>query len=247
MWRYLETRLINKADKVITINESIADELCKRYAISRPDIIRNVAPLPKAPKRADLRLLFGFPADWKLLIYQGVLRKGQGLIELLHIMISIDDGIGLLIIGDGPIEVELKNLVKEYRLAGRVKFAGRVNPDMLASFTSGADAGALLMEDVALNNKLALPQKLFQYLAAGIPQIVSPMPEISAFVEKEKTGITVPLNNSPKSARMISEFLSDHAALALCKANCSKSAQLNNWEIESRRLIELYRILEHKK
>ena len=100
------------------------------------------------------------------------------------------------------------------------------------------------MEDVALNNRLALPQKLFQYLTAGIPQIVSPMPEISRFVNDENTGIVVPLEKPQEAADTISRFFGENNRYVDVKENCKKSAEINNWENESRKLENLYRELE---
>jgi glycosyltransferase involved in cell wall biosynthesis len=102
------------------------------------------------------------------------------------------------------------------------------------------------MEGVALNNRLALPQKLFQYLSAGIPQIVSPMPEISGFVKEENTGIVVPFGNPRKAAEEISRFFSDNFRYTEIKKNCKISGEKNNWENESAKLIEIYRELEAK-
>jgi glycosyltransferase involved in cell wall biosynthesis len=202
IWRSLERRLIVKADKVITINDSIASELSIRYGIEKPIVIRNVGRLPTAIKSVDLRERYRIPADWKVLIYQGVLRRGQGLSYLLDVVSNLEN-IALVLIGNGPIESELKAEAGRLNLNDRVRFVGRVAPDELANYTAGATAGILFMEDVALNNKLALPQKLFQYLAAGIPQIVSPMPELSRFVESENTGLVVLLGDPKSAARRI--------------------------------------------
>lgn len=246
IWRALERKLIGKADKVITINESISNELSNRYRIEKPVVIRNVGRLPKDIKPVNLRERFGIPSDWKVLIYQGVLRQGQGLSFLLQVMAGLDN-MALVLIGNGPIQNELKTETARLNLNDKVRFAGRVPPDELANYTAGATAGILFMEDVALNNKLALPQKLFQYLAAGIPQIVSPMPELSSFVESEGTGLVVPLGDSKSAARLVTEFLSDISRYNKAKGNCVISASKNNWDIESAKLIELYRRLEHGK
>jgi len=105
----------------------------------------------------------------------------------------------------------------------------------------------LFMEDVALNNKLALPQKIFQYLAAEIPQIVSPMPELSKFVEREGTGLVVPLGDSALAARMISGFLFDETQFNKARGNCAISATRNNWEVESEKLRKIYQTLERSR
>lgn len=243
IWRGLEKNLIGKADKVITINESIADELCRRYGIERPAIIRNMAMPYSSIKLVDLHKKFNISDGNKIILYQGVLRNGQGLLYQLEIMKYLNN-VTMLLLGKGPIENEIRERSREYGIEDRIILAGRVSPDELQNYTASADAGLLLMEDVAMNNRLALPQKLFQYLAAGIPQIVSPMPEISGFVKGENTGIVVPLNQPENAADEISRFLNDINHYNRVRENCRISAENNNWEKESRKLVELYRELE---
>jgi glycosyltransferase involved in cell wall biosynthesis len=243
VWRGLEGRLIGKADKVITINESIAAELSKRYGIGKPVVIRNAAPLPQNIKPVDLHSKFNIPADWKILIYQGVLRRGQGLPYLLEI-VSCLENMALLLVGSGPLESELKDRAASSNLADKIRFAGRVPPDELANYTAAAAAGLLFMEDVSLNNRLALPQKLFQYLAAGIPQIVSPMPELASFVETEGTGLVTPPGDPKTAAGLISDFLCNERNYRQARANCASSASRNNWALESLKLRKVYEDLE---
>lgn len=239
VWSFLERRLINKAARIITINDSIARVLCKRYGIEQPVIIRNVALLPENLRPVDLRALFDIPRGWRVMIYQGVLRHGQGLSYLVEIMRYLEKT-ALIFFGDGVIKPELLDQAARLNLSDRIKFGGRIDSDQLLNYTAGADAGLLLMEDVALNNRLALPQKLFQYLVAGVPQIVSPMAEIAAFVSSEKTGIVVTLDDSRIAAGDIAAFLSHDTAINAARENCVKSARLNNWRRESRRLVEIY-------
>jgi len=243
VWSSLERRLIKKASCVVTINESIGRELCRRYGIAPPIIIRNVASLPKDLRPIDLFSKFDIPRDWKILVYQGILRRGQGLEYLLEIMSRLEKT-ALIFLGDGVIKPQLENNAARIGLSDKIRFAGRVDPDQLPNLTSGADAGLLLMEDVAMNNRLALPQKLFQYLAAGIPQIVSPMPEIASFVESEKTGIVVTLRDAARGACEISAFLANKVALTAAKEACRQSAVRNNWDVESIKWREIYKGLK---
>jgi glycosyltransferase involved in cell wall biosynthesis len=243
IWRKLESRLIGKADRVITINDSIANELTARYGIKKPDIVRNVAAIPKSLSPIDLRAKFDIPQNHSILIYQGVLRRGQGLVTALEIFSRLPRNFSLVIVGTGQLESELKDKAKSHEMANRVKFAGQVASSDMLNYTVSADAGLLLMEDVALNNHLALPQKLFQYLSAGIPQIVSPLPEIAGFVRSNKTGLIIDPSNLDDAANSIKSLLTDSAGLDALKKHCSEVAALNNWELESQILIDLYRCL----
>jgi len=243
VWAGLEKRLIHKAERMITINESLAAELMRRYGIDKPEIIRNVARTLPELRPVDLRKEYNIPEDRKIILYQGVLREGQGLFYQLEIMRYLDNAV-MLFLGRGPIEDELRMRSAEYDIEDKIILGGRVPPSELANYTASADAGILLMEDVALNNRLALPQKLFQYLSAGVPQIVSPMPEISGFVIAENSGIVIPFSRPQEAAEKISQFFNDKLRYTEVKNNCKISAEKNNWEKESEKLMQLYRELE---
>jgi glycosyltransferase involved in cell wall biosynthesis len=245
-WTGLEKRLIHKANRIITINDSLAGELVSRYGINKPAIIRNVAGKIPDLSPVDLRGKFNIPENRRIILYQGVLRGGQGLLYQLEIMRYLDNAV-MLFLGRGPIEDDIRERSAEYGIEDKIILGGRVPPSELANYTASADAGILLMEDVALNNRLALPQKLFQYLSAGIPQIVSPMPEISRFVKGENSGIVVPFGDPQRAAEEISGFFSDNFRYTEAKKNCTISAEKNNWENESAKLIEVYRELENGK
>jgi len=243
IWEAVERKYIGKADYVFTINNSIADELSRRYGINKPDVIRNVAKLPEKLNPVDLRSKFNINNDTKILIYQGVLRSGQGLMYLLDIMYNIKDTV-LIVLGSGHLEKELKEKVKTLNLENKVILPGRVPPEQLLNYTAGADGGILLMEDVALNNKLALPQKIFQYLVAGIPQIVSPMPEIAGFVESENTGIVVTLDDPQTAAGSIMNLLKNNDEISKLKYNCMESSKIHNWDVEAKKLEAIYKKYE---
>jgi len=238
-WRSLEARLIGRADSVITINDSIADELAARYRIPKPGIIRNVAVRADSLEPVDLRKELNIPSDHRIIVYQGVLRKGQGLTYLLRI-VDVMSKVSLVFLGDGPLREELVMQANYLGLDDIVRFPGRIPPDQLLNFTAGADAGVLLMEDVALNNRLALPQKVFQYMAAGIPQIVSPMPEIAKLVSSEKIGITVTLDNPAESADDIERFLNDSIQYSEARDNSKSAIEKYNWQKESKELLRIY-------
>ena len=76
----------------------------------------------------------------------------------------------LLIIGGGEIENELRKKVKELNLESRVIFTGVISYDELPEYLSISDALINPFESTLVTN-LALPHKVLQYLAIGIPTI----------------------------------------------------------------------------
>jgi glycosyltransferase involved in cell wall biosynthesis len=237
LWRLLEMKTIRRADAVVTINEPIAEELARRYSIKTPEIVMNVAALSSPAKPIDLRNRFNL-AYKQILVYQGILRPGQGILLALELLAHLPET-GLVIIGSGPLEAEIKTKITELSLSDRVRLAGRVLPEELAAYTQGADAGLLLMEPLALNNRLALPQKIFQYIAATVPPIVSDLPCLRKIVESDNLGLVLKDSTLAEKSMAIKMFLD--GGLDNAKKRCLEASKKYCWEIEGKKLIEIYK------
>jgi len=235
-WRSLEKRLINKAAHVVTINESIATELVRRYKIEPPTVAMNVPRLSSEIQPINLRERYAFPGRF-VLIFQGILRAGQGIARVIETLTHLPD-VSLLLVGDGPYRGEAMELVRQRGLLSRVKFIGMVEPDELPALAAGADAGLVLLEPVALNHRLALPQKLFQYIGAGTPPIVSNQPELIKIVEKDNLGLVLEYGTPESDARAIDDFLKTR--LGEAAANCRRARQKYDWNIEGKKILQLY-------
>jgi glycosyltransferase involved in cell wall biosynthesis len=240
VWRNLERRLIHRANAVITINSAIADELTRRYAIPEPVIVLNVAARTDSVKPIDLRKQFDLDCKY-ILIYQGILRPGQGILRAINMLAQFPD-IGLVFIGDGPLRDDIMQKSSLLGLQNKIRFAGMIAPDQLAAYTAGADAGLLLMEPAAINNRLALPQKLFQYIAAGIPPIVTDLPCLREIVEKDKLGLILPERPTSADGSLLTDFLND--GLKSAARNCLGVKDKYCWEIEGSKLLKIYESLK---
>ncbi len=235
-WRRLEKRFIHKANCVVTINHSIGNELLRRYNIKDPTVVMNVAETPSIDPPINIRQKFNLTQKF-VLIYQGVLRPGQGIDRALRAIKGVPDT-GILFVGDGPYRALIDEMTRQLDIEDRVRFAGVVPPEQLPSYTVGADAGLLLMESTALNNYLALPQKLFQYIMAGTPPIVTDLPELKRVVEDDDLGLVLKNDNSAEDAKAISDFLQKKLARAV--QNCHKVKSKYSWENEGKKLMDIY-------
>ena len=238
-WRNLEKRFIKKADAVVTVNESIANELVNRYGINKPEIVMNTAKIDKTAHPVNLRQRFNLTSKY-VLIYQGILRSGQGITRSIKAIAGLPD-VSLVIIGDGPNLPEIEKQVDKLNLRDRIRFAGKVPPDQLENYTAGADAGLMLIEPKVLNSYLALPQKLFQYITAGVPPIVSDLPEISRIVRQDNFGLVLKKGSVEGDINAIGEFL-QNSLEAAAKA-CHIEGKKYSWENEGNKLLEIYRNL----
>ena len=236
-WRMLEKKLIYKADAIVTVNESIADELVKRYNIKKPEVVMNTARSRGEIKPVDLRQKFNLNSRF-VLIFQGVLRSGQGIRRSLKAIAELPD-VAVVFVGDGPYKLEIEKYITRLGIQDRIRFAGFVAPEELLNYTAGADAGLMLIEPVALNNYLALPQKIFQYITAATPPIVSNLPELSRVVKKDDLGLVLNNADIKDDIKAINGFLENGLGRAVKACNIAKNNY--RWEVEGEKIQNIYR------
>ncbi len=109
----------------------------------------------------------------------------------------------------------------------------------LLSYTGQADVGVSLLEDTCENHRLALPNKLFEYLAAGLPVVVSDLPEMSRLVQERGVGWVVDSSSPEEIARVLEVALAEHGDDGLHERVRAAAAELN-WPHERSRLTDLY-------
>ena len=181
-WNRLEQWMIPNLKNIITVSKGIQQHYLEHYQVSST-IIRNV---PICSDNISTEP-FGVPKSKKVILYQGSLNVGRGLDLMIDTMSLLDDYI-LVIIGDGDIIEDLEKKVLDQKLENKVLFLGKVSPDALKKLTPNAYIGISLEEDLGLNYRYALPNKLFDYIQAKVPVIVSDVQEMKALVNEYNIG-----------------------------------------------------------
>lgn len=232
-WRNIERTYIYDADAVLTVSESIADRMVQRYGIVRPLVIRNIPEKQSVQRTDTLRGLLGIDHQVPIMLYQGGLRRGRGVDNVIHAAAEIKDA-AFVIIGDGD---QMKALTKLAKPLNNVHFLPSIPPDDLLSYTASADVGTHLMEGTCLNHRLALPNKIFEYLMAGIPIVASDLPEISKVVSDHDVGITVDPLNPQLVVEAYRTALFNDTRHAAWTSNISTVFEHYNWEMD-RTLLE---------
>jgi glycosyltransferase involved in cell wall biosynthesis len=244
VWRMVERALIGNADEVVTVCESIATELASRHGVAPPRVLLNCPPR-RAQVLDDRGLLRrtlgpGFERG-PLILYHGGFAPNRGLPALVRAAHHLHEG-RLVLMGWGRLEEELRAIVAAERLAERVAIIGPVTPEELPAYTAGADIGVIPYEPVGLNNTYTTPNKLFEYMAAGVPIVASHLPEIVRFVRGLEVGTTFSVVEPRAIAAAIGEVLQDPQRAATMRANALRASQELCWEVESRKLLDLYGI-----
>jgi len=229
---------------VITVNDSIADELSKRYKIKKPRVLLNV-PMTTFTRTKELKRfheMFNLGLDKKIVLFQGGITWERGVKQLIEAAKFFDDRIILVLMGpSGKLKYELPKLIKEMNLEKKIKMVDQVPLLETAYYTASADIGVIPYLNVCLNHYYCLPNKFFEYMHAGLPVAVSNFPEMSKIVEKNKIGVTFDPENPKDIADKINSIFSDKKKYEDMKTNALKAAKEKyNWEIESKKLLSVY-------
>ncbi len=233
IWRYLEKIIIPKIRYGYTVSDSIADYYQSKYKVNFL-VIRNV---PETTKESLTEYSLAIPDKKKVILYQGAINEGRGLELMIEAMFHIEDAVFMLV-GEGDIEDELMTKVKELGLDKKVVFLGRLQPAVLRTISPQAAIGVSLEEDLGLNYRYALPNKLFDYIHAGLPVVVSDLPEMKRIVEHYDVG-EVLVERTPKVLASLLIQLMEKGK-AHYKPSLSRAIQELNWETEQTLLLDLF-------
>ena len=116
----------------------------------------------------------------------------------------------------------------------------KVESGLLPELTRGADLGLIPVPDLGLSYRYLLPNKLFEYLQAGLPVLASPLPELEAVVEARGLGRCVSPQEEQALAAAATELLDPGWRLAREEAFAQAAVELC-WEEEAGRLLEYFR------
>ena len=242
MWRFVERRHIRHADAVFTVSDSIAERLAQTYGLPRPVVLHNVPPYRSVTSSGYLRAQTGTAPDTVVLLHQGQIQKDRGCLLLADAMRDVHGAV-LVFLGGGPLKPLLRQHVRTASLDDRIRFFDPVPPDALLPVTASADAGITLLEDTCLNHRFALPNKLFEYLMAGLPVLASDLPEIRSVVETFEVGCVVDPADRAALVETLQRMVDDKPARARWAANAPRVFETFSWEKASQRFKQAYQNL----
>jgi glycosyltransferase involved in cell wall biosynthesis len=242
IWKKIESYCLPKVDYAITVNESIA-RLFKEEYNKDFNVIRNV-PLITKPflsEREKLRSELGLPKSKKIIILQGAgINIDRGAEELVEAMKYLTDYL-LLIVGGGDVIPDLKKMVSEKNLTDCVWFISKQPIEILRKYTSASNLGITLDKANNINYKLSLPNKLFDYIHAGIPILSSDLPELKNIVDGYNIGKICPDHHPKNISKLIEEMLSSDEQIKTWEDNTAIAARELNWDKEKERLLSIFK------
>ena len=236
IWKTIEDWIFPKLKTVYTVNHSVQNEYRVEYNIP-VSIIRNV-PFTKQITPAQL------PENWKnkiILLAQGAgLNEGRSCIEMIDAIRYLDDRFHLVFIGSGNYWEQLKQRRKELHLEHRIDMMERMLPSVLKTYTPLAHLGVSLDSFQYKNFLFNLPNKVFDYIHAGVPLFATAIPEIKHIIDEYQCGVYI-TDTSPKSiAERIAALFADEEYYLFLKKNTKQAATELCWEKEEEKLKAIY-------
>ena len=237
VWLTMEGFIFPKLKHVITVNETIAGIYRALYHVP-VHVVRNVPLLRNEVVHASRESL-GLPADKRIILLQGAyIDPDRGGMELALSMEFLPSAL-LLIIGSGRDLHNIKRIVEGRNLNDRVRFIAKLPFHELQQYTSIADVGVSLDKPLHLNYAYSLPNKLFDYIHAGLPVLVSDLPELRRVVETYKIGAVVRQVEPQEIAASLQQMF-DGGELGEWRKNAIHASQELNWQREQEVVRSVY-------
>ncbi len=234
--RKTEKRFARRADKVITVGRCIAQEYERLFDLKDVEVIYNVPDVMEVDRSTRLRDAFHLGAEKRIFLYQGGLVRSRGIETLLEAFSTLDDKHAVLVVmGSGA----LLPLVEEYvAKCDNIFFLPAVPYEQLLNYTASADVGVVSTQNLCLNNYLCMPNKLFEYIQAGLPILSNNLKECGSFVVDRQLGFMAEEWEPEAVQRAIAQF--DEENLPRFKSNSERAATAFNWQVEKEKLKKIY-------
>jgi glycosyltransferase involved in cell wall biosynthesis len=238
VWTTIEKRIFPHLKFVITVSDSIAEEYEKQYGI-KPVVVRNCSSSSDGIEPYS-RSELGVHEDHLLLILQGsginIDRGGEELIET----VSRLEKVFLIIAGSGDVIEILKEKTIILNSFDRIRFIRKLPWMEMMRYTKSADAGLTLDKDTNANYHFSLPNKLFDYISAGIPVIAGNLPEVKKIIDEYSCGICIPSVTPEEIGKAIIRLRDDRILLNNMRLNSVTASESLNWDIERRVANDFY-------
>lgn len=232
----MERFWIRHADATMTVSESIANEYASMYGIAKPALVLNCPPLVPPPPDADLfRSTLGIARGSLIFLYQGGLAPGRGIESIIAAFKEMpDDSRVVVFMGYGPLHAMIRDAAATHE---NIYYHPAVSPDVLPAYTASADIGLCLIENLCLSYNYCLPNKLFEYLMAGLPVLVSDLQELHRFARQYPVGpIVTPDAQAIRNAVMAL----DDTQISAYREAVHTARMIFHWQAQEHELLRVY-------
>lgn len=235
----IEKYYVHQCTSIIVSGDLDAELINKRFNLrSYPHVILNTPPFKKPVYSNILREYCAVPLDKKIMVYQGVVHHGRGLEPNFRMLALLPDW-HLCVLGEGPALTELQAKSLELGVADRVHWCGVKPYDELHEWTCSADVGLCCIEPISVSYEYALPNKLFEYMMAGVPSLCTDLPAIHAHITKYPVGMLVERSLQPELTAEALRRLMIPATYQAMKDRCADSRKVS-YEQQEQKVLEVF-------
>jgi glycogen(starch) synthase len=236
MVRALEGKFVGEAKVVSAVSTGIARRVDELYSLPRPTLV--VRNTPQYERR-------GFrPTGERIrVLYHGIIVPGRGLEIAIDSVAQWRSEFELTL--RGPYNPEftpaLRARIADRGLDGRVVLAPAVPMTALVEKAAAFDIGFFALPGHSRHNEFALPNKIFEYIMAGLCLCTTELPEIAGLIREYELGVTIPMPDPAAIAVAINSL--DRDRIDNHKRNALIAARELCWEEESEKLLASYAAL----
>ncbi len=237
-------QMLPRCAGVITASPLYAREIRNQYHYSEVTLVRNFPTYRAVPKSDRLRQYLGLSPNTRIALYQGNLQPNRSLDILVHAAPFLEADIVIVMMGTAVETTRklLEDLIVSKGVANRVKIIASIPYEELLDWTASADIGLTIFQPGYTRSiRFCLPNKLFEYLMAGLPVLTSPLDAIAECIKTYDVGQVVSSLAPAEVANAINAMMADRMALAHMRCHALEAAETELcWEKESPQLIALY-------
>ena len=234
-YQSLEQKYVPLADKMISVSRPSADYLQEKYSLKDIDVISNVLPKPTrfTPDKSDkIRFLF-----------QGAYRPNRNLLALIRAMNEVRGKAELTLQGWGLMQPLMELLVKQLRLENTVHFAAPCAPQDTGEFAKQFDFGIICYSGSTTNLQLTVPVKLFAYLNAGLPTVVTDLPGPRSILGDSTAASYIETATWEGIAKTLKAITESEIDLDKRRNAAYELADIYSWENEGEKYIQIIKEL----
>lgn len=234
---FFEKLIVPRVNAVVSVSNAAAHYFQEKYNIKPPIVVTN------CPWKYEGDLNSKKSSKHFEALYQGKMIGGRGYEEFVESAKYFDNNVLAVIRGYGTIENSLRKIIAEKGLSKKVRFDEPVEIKEIIPKATCSHLGVVLTKPVNLNFKLTVSNKIFEYIQAGLPVIMSDVPEHKYLNERYNFGVIIKDLTPENIAKNINELALDNHKYNQLRTNAIKAAECLHWENESQKLLQLYKSL----
>lgn len=240
-----------RADVLVTPSPIIPEIFAERYGIS-PDkmvVIPNYQDLDTLAEPEDVEPIGARPDRFTILFAGSVGTPGRGVqvaVEAMPLVLERMPEARLVIVGDGAYLPRVKALAEKQGLSSVVEFTGWVDSSRVPGYIAASDVCIITFLKEQVQYNLGNPHKLFQYMAARKPVLVSDCYEIGRHVRESGAGLVFTSGDPADFAEKLADMRPEEARRSMGEKGYEAVKARYNFESLSGRILSIYSGLEQR-